>query len=119
MNALTPYINVVSIGDTTDGKPVGMSTGDIGKKYFVAPITFKYVNKNNQGDFFSGIAPNYLVSDDITHDFKDRQELCLNAAISYIETGLFPVKKSASEFQRHPQFSEKPAWMNNAFDIRK
>jgi carboxyl-terminal processing protease len=119
MNALTPYMSVISIGDTTNGKPVGMSGGDIGKKYFIAPVTFKYVNKNDQGDFFSGIAPADLVSDDITHDFTDREELCLKAAISYIETGSFPVKKSAYPFQRHAQFSEKPAWMNNMFDIRK
>ncbi len=119
MNGLTPFMNVVSLGDTTNGKPVGMSGGDIGKKYFIAPVTFKYVNKDDQGDFFSGIAPAHLVSDDITRNFNDREELCLKAAISYIETGSFPVKKSASEFQRHPQFSEKPAWMNNAFDNRK
>jgi carboxyl-terminal processing protease len=119
MNGLTPYMTVVSIGDTTNGKPVGMSGSDIGKKYFIAPVTFKYVNKNLQGDFYSGIAPADLVSDDITHNFSDREELCLKAAIGYLETGSFPVKKSASEFQRHPQFSEKPAWMKNAFDIRK
>ena len=119
MNGLKPYMKVVSIGDTTYGKPVGMSGGDIGKKYFIAPITFAITNKNDEGDYYNGIIPDALVSDDITHDFNDRNELCLKAAIGYLETGTFPVKKSASEFQRHPQFSEKPAWMNNAFDIRK
>lgn len=114
MNGLKPYMNVFSIGDTTDGKPVGMSTGDIGKKYFIAPITFKYVNKNGQGDFFDGIAPDALVSDDISHDFNDREELCLKAAISYFETGS-ATGKSLLEFKNHPQFSEKPAWMKNAF----
>jgi carboxyl-terminal processing protease len=107
-------MNVISIGDTTDGKPVGMSTGEIGKKYFIAPITFKYVNKNGQGDFFDGIAPDVLISDDISHDFNDRQELCLKAAISYLETGTFS-GKSSKEFKRHPQYSEKPEWMKNAF----
>jgi carboxyl-terminal processing protease len=114
MNGLVPFMNVISIGDTTDGKPVGMSTGEIGKKYFIAPITFKYVNKNGQGDFFDGIAPDVLISDDISHDFNDRQELCLKAAISYLETGTFS-GKSSKEFKRHPQYSEKPEWMKNAF----
>lgn len=114
MNGLLPYMNVISIGDTTDGKPVGMSTGDIGKKYFIAPITFKYVNKYGEGDFFDGIAPDVLVSDDISHDFNDRQELCLKAAISYLETGSVS-SKSLQQFKKHPQFSEKPAWMKNAF----
>lgn len=119
MNGLTPYMNVISIGDTTNGKPVGMNGGEIGKKYFIAPVTFKDVNKNNEGDFFDGIAPYALVSDDITHNFSDRQELCLKAAISYIETGSVMTSKAGYEFKRHPQFSEKPAWMNNAFAISK
>ena len=114
MNGLTPYINVFSIGDTTNGKPVGMNGGDIGKKYFIAPVTFKNVNKNDEGDFFGGIAPGTLVSDDITHDFNDREELCLNAAINYLENGTAKTK-SLHEFKRHPQFSEKPEWMNNAY----
>jgi carboxyl-terminal processing protease len=114
MNGLKPYMDVISIGDTTDGKPVGMNGGDIGKKYFVAPITFKLVNKNDEGDYFDGIAPISLVSDDITHDFNDREELCLNAAINYLENGSAKTK-SPHEFKRHPQFSEKPDWMKNAF----
>lgn len=119
MNGLKPYMSVISIGDTTNGKPVGMSGGDIGKKYFVAPVTFKDVNKNNEGDFFGGIAPEAIVSDDITHNFTDREELCLKAAISYLETGTVPTSKSMSQFQRHSQFSEKPGWMKNAFILEK
>ena len=92
---LNLIMNVISIGDTTNGKPVGMNGGDIGKKYFIAPVTFKYVNKNDEGDFFDGIAPDALVSDDITHDFNDRQELCLKAAISYLETGSVSGKEAS------------------------
>ncbi len=114
MNGLKPFMNIISIGDTTNGKPAGMDGGDIGKKYFIAPVTFKIVNKNNEGDYFAGIAPEALVSDDITHDFNQRQELCLKAAISYLENGAV-LRKSVSSFKRHPQFSEKPAWMNNVF----
>lgn len=115
MNGLKPYMSVISIGDTTNGKPVGMNGGDIGKKYFIAPVTFKDVNKNNEGDFFDGIAPEALVSDDITHNFTDRDELCLKAAISYLETGSVLTTKSLTQFHRHSQFSEKPEWMKNAF----
>ncbi len=117
MNGLKPYMSVVSIGDTTNGKPVGMNGGDIGKKYFIAPVTFKDVNKNDEGDFYNGIAPEALVFDDISHNFNDRNELCLKAAISYLETGSIPTGKSASEFKRLPQFAEKHSWLNNAFLI--
>jgi carboxyl-terminal processing protease len=119
INGLKPYMSVVTIGETTDGKPVGMSTGDIGKKYFIAPITFSIVNKNNEGDYFAGIAPTFQESDDITHDYSDRQESCLKAAIEYLETGSVITSKSSSEFKRHHEFSEKPVWMNNAFLIKK
>jgi hypothetical protein len=118
MNGLKPYLNVVSVGDTTNGKPVGMNGGDIGKKYFIAPVTFETINKNGEGGFFDGIAPSYIVSDDITHDFNDREELSLKAAISYLETGAFPTK-GVSEYKRHPRFSEKPEWMKNAFILDK
>jgi carboxyl-terminal processing protease len=119
MNGLAPYMSVISIGDTTNGKPVGMNGGDIGKKYFIAPVTFKDVNKNDDGDFFEGIAPQSLVADDITHNFNDRNELCLRAAISYLETGSLATTKSLTQFHRYPQFSEKPKWMKNAFVLDK
>ena len=119
INGLKPFVNVVTIGSTTDGKPTGMNEWNIGNQYYIYPVEFKLVNKDNEGDFFSGIAPDAPILDDITRSFSDREELCLKAAISYLETGLLPTSKSMSQFQRHPQFSEKPAWMNNAFDIRK
>lgn len=118
MNGLKPYMNIVSIGDTTTGKPVGMNGWSVGKKYFYWPVTFKLVNKNNEGDFFQGIAPAELVADDITHDFNDRNELCLKEAIHYLETGSV-AKRALLKFYRHPQFSEKPSWMNHGFTLVK
>ena len=118
MNGLKPYVNVVSIGDTTNGKPTGMNGWIIGNKYVMWPITFKIVNAQNQGDFFNGIFPAKVLADDITHDFSDRQELCLKEAIHYLETGSIS-GKGGSEFYRYPQFSEKPEWMNNAIVLKK
>ncbi|MBK8881521.1 MAG: hypothetical protein IPN67_03815 [Bacteroidales bacterium] len=118
MNGIKPYMSIYSIGDTTNGKPVGMNGGVIGEKYFVAPVTFKSVNKYNEGDYYDGIAPGTLVTDDITHNFDEREELCLKAAINYLETGAVPAK-GASEFSRHKQYSEKPEWMKNAFILNK
>jgi len=114
MNGLKPYMNVISIGDTTSGKPVGMNGWPVAEKYFYWPITFKVVNKNNEGDYFEGIPPDKLVPDDITHDFEDRNELCLKEAINYLEKGSFSSKR-ASAFYSYPQYSEKPEWMKNGF----
>jgi hypothetical protein len=117
MNGLIPVMPVISIGDTTDGKPVGMNGWSCGDKYWFWPITFKIVNSAGNGDYFSGIAPEKEAIDDITHDFSDRNEQCLNEAISYLETGSF--SKGAVNFTRSARFGEKPAWMNNAFMTNK
>lgn len=118
INGLRPYMDVVCIGDTTGGKPTGMNGGAIGKKYFIAPVTFKTVNKDDEGDFFDGFAPDALVSDDITHKFDEREELCLKTAISYLETGGL-MAKGVSGFMRRPHYSEKPEWMKNSFVLDK
>jgi len=76
-------MSVVSVGDTTDGKPTGMNGWPCGKKYFFWPITFKL------GDYFDGFAPDKLANDDITHDFDDRNEACLKEAILYLENRSF------------------------------
>jgi len=116
MNGLKPFATVISIGDTTNGKPAGMNGWDVGQKYFMWPITFKMVNSQDQGEYFEGIAPDKIALDDITHDFSDKEEQCLKDAIQYIETGSLS-KGSTVKFRRHAQFNEKPAWMNNAFVI--
>lgn len=118
MNGLKPFMNVISIGDTTNGKPVGMNGWDVGKKYFFWPITFKIVNKNNEGEYFNGFAPQKIVSDDITHDFNDRSELCLKEAIRYLETGTFSTKKGADLYYRYNQYSEKPDWTNSGLLLK-
>jgi carboxyl-terminal processing protease len=113
INGLKPFTEIVSIGDTTNGKPTGMKGWNFFNKYFVFPVTFEVVNKDNIGDFYDGIFPQKLVADDITRDFNDRQEQCLKEAIKYLQTGSFSTK-GLQEFYRSPQISERPDWMNNA-----
>ncbi|MCU0473811.1 MAG: S41 family peptidase [Bacteroidales bacterium] len=117
MNGLRPIKTIISIGDTTDGKPVGFLGFPCAKKYIFSPITSAVVNSLNEGDFYDGFAPDKIASDDITHDFDDRREKCLYEAIRYLETGAFSGKGSR-DFRRSTQFSEKPEWMNNAFVLR-
>jgi carboxyl-terminal processing protease len=118
MNGLKPFAKVISIGDTTNGKPAGMNGWEVGKKYFMWPITFKMVNSLDQGEYFAGIAPDKITPDDITHDFNDKEELCLKEAIHYLETGSVS-KGAAAKFKKHAQFNEKPVYLNNAFVMEK
>jgi carboxyl-terminal processing protease len=118
INGLKPLFDVITLGDTTNGKPTGMYSWLVAKKYAMLPISFKVVNSQDQGDFFDGIFPAKVIGDDITRDFNDREESCFKEAVSYLENGSFSTK-SLMTFKSYPQFSEKPQWMNNAFGPRK
>jgi carboxyl-terminal processing protease len=114
LNGLKPFVNVVTIGDTTHGKPTGMNGWPVGEKYYMWPVTFKMVNALDQGEYYNGIYPDKVMADDITRDFTDSEELCLKEAIHYLETGSVSTK-GEQVFKRFPVFSEIPEWRNNAF----
>jgi len=114
INGLRPLVNVVCIGDTTNGKPTGMNGWPVAHKYYMWPVTFRMVNSENQGEYYEGFFPAKALLDDITHDFIDREELCLKEAIYYLENGSVSAK-GAVAFKRYPMYSEKPEWLNNTF----
>ncbi len=118
INGLLPHISIVSIGDTTNGKPTGMNGWAVNEKYIFYPITFKMVNSDNEGDFFDGLYPDIVLNDDITRNFDDRKELCLKEAIEYLETG-FLNQKGISTFRPSSHFSDKPSWMQSGLTIEK
>jgi len=118
INGLKPDLAVRCIGDTTNGKPVGMIGIPYNTDYMFWPISFAVVNSADQGDFYKGFAPDKYVPDDITHDWSDRKELCLSEAIYFLEHGNF-TSKGIYGYQRSIQFSEKPGKNNNAYIIKK
>jgi carboxyl-terminal processing protease len=93
INGLDPYIQVILIGETTSGKPVGMYSFYFGS-YAFFPVSLKTVNANGDGDYYNGIEVNRTIQDDLTHDFGDNNEACLAEALSYIENGSFTLKAS-------------------------
>jgi C-terminal processing protease CtpA/Prc len=122
INGLKPSLKVVTIGDTTNGKPVGMNGFGYpaaNPTYIFWPITFSLVNSTGQGDFYKGFAPAKYVIDDITHDWNDRSEACLKESIFYLEhenvsaRGLYVGKQSSTIF------SEKNGKSNNAYILNK
>lgn len=83
INSLTPFLDVIKIGEETSGKPVGMSGRDFCDKRIV-PITFKGANAKDVGDYYDGIPPTCHSEDDLTRDFGDTDETMLNNALYYI-----------------------------------
>lgn len=86
INSLTPFMPVIVVGDTTYGKPVGQYQFPFCGKYLV-PVTFSLRNANNEGDFFSGIAPTCRAGDDYLHQLGDAAEASFAEALTFIRTG--------------------------------
>ena len=89
INSLTPYVEVSLIGETTYGKPVGMNSKDICDQTIV-PITFKYANSQDYGDFFLGMEADCAADDDFKHDFGDEREEELSVALYRLSNGKCP-----------------------------
>jgi len=88
INNLKPYMDVKLIGDTTYGKPVGFFPIPI-FNYDIYPISFKTVNSAGNADYYTGFAPDKLVSDGVNKNWGDASEPSLAAALRYISTGSF------------------------------
>lgn len=119
INGLNPILDVRTFGDTTNGKPVGMVGFNYQTSYMFFPITFSLVNSQGQGDFYKGFAPDKYVPDDITHDWSDRNEACLNEAIYYLEHGSVSSKGLYVGGKPSVKFDEKSAKNNNAYILKK
>ena len=90
INALVPYLgedNIITIGNFTHGKPVGMNGRVYGTNYYFL-INFFVKNDADERTSFEGIPPTCLADDDITHIMGDENETMLKTALHYIETGL-------------------------------
>jgi len=98
INGLTPYINVVQIGETTTGKNVGSYTIydsetlftkkgiNANHKYAMQPLVFKISNSAGFGDYTQGLQPTYAQKEylDTYGVLGETSEPLLNLAISKI-----------------------------------
>jgi carboxyl-terminal processing protease len=101
INGLRPYLEVVTVGDTTFGKPVGENIFEV-CSYDVFPITFKLENAAGFGDYFDGLAPTCPAEDDATHAFGDAEEASLASALDYVRTGSCGSGSAARAADRTP-----------------
>ena len=87
INNLKPYMDVRLIGNSnTHGKPVGFFPIENGE-WYVFPVSFKTVNKNGEGNYYAGFAPNALVADGLDKDWGDITEASLASALRNITSG--------------------------------
>lgn len=89
INVLKPYMTVKMVGpDNTYGKPVGYFPIPVGK-WYIFPVSSRSTNKNNEGSYFDGFAPDKLVADGLDKDWGDKDEACLSSVMKYLGTGVF------------------------------
>jgi len=96
INGLKPYLDVIQIGDQTEGKDVGSNpfydyidsngTKNPNHKYLVLPITFKYYNSEGVGDYSEGLLPNVSLRENLASlgELGDVEEPLLKKALEYI-----------------------------------
>lgn len=105
INSLTPFVEVSLFGKTTYGKPVGMNPLDICDQTIV-PITFKYANAEDYGDFFFGMEPTCNSEDDFKHDFGDVAEDGVKNALYYFDHKKCPEGGTARSLRKRRTIEE-------------
>ena len=92
-------VNVVAIGDTTCGKPVGfLPQGDscpAGNTY--SAVNFEGVNARSEGRYFFGFAATCAVAEDFSRPIGSTSDPLLVAAAYHADNGFCPAGTAARE----------------------
>lgn len=107
VNGLAPFMEVILVGQTTYGKPVGMYVYDLCDKIFL-PVTFQMINALGEGAFFDGIPPDCPAGDDLDHSLGDPEEASLDAALYYLANGSCPPEGPALRTSTRPGRPDHP-----------
>lgn len=108
INSLKPYMEVILIGTTTYGKPVGSKTF-FHHERSISPICFQVYNAKMGGDYFQGMEPDYYCFDFPLKDFGHPEESMLFEALHFLRHGNVsgqPQKKSSQDFLEDERFPE-------------
>ncbi len=96
---LTPYMDVITIGDSTHGKYCGAAfietldkEDDDLKQWGMMLVVYRFVNRDGLTDFKEGLAPTFSVPDDLfeAYPFGDERDPQLAKAIELITGNLMP-----------------------------
>lgn len=100
INGLRPYAQlVITVGDTSCGKPYGFNPVDSCSNTF-SIVNFKAVNAQGQGDYEAGITPTCAVAEDFSGVLGDPAEKLTAAALGYLQTGTCPATAVAPNADR-------------------
>ncbi len=112
INALSPFIDVVQIGETTCGKPVGQVPDRVGGFRLFA-INFQTVNALDFGDYFDGLMPNCPVAATVAGDWGVSTDPLYAEALAYIKNSNCSGVAVSSQSVQQQQAPEPvlPQWL--------
>jgi hypothetical protein len=90
-------VNVVAIGDTSCGKPVGFLPKDDGWGTTYSVVNFEGVNALNQGRYFDGLLATCPVAEDFSLPIGDLADPLLVAAAYHADVGSCPVSAAREQ----------------------
>jgi carboxyl-terminal processing protease len=92
-------VEVVAIGETSCGKPVGFNPApNCGRTW--SAVTFESVNHRNEGRYFDGFAPTCAVPESFTTPVGVAGDPLLAAASEAADTGFCPATSQSAQAQR-------------------
>lgn len=106
INSLRPYMDVIIIGDVTEGKNVGSTTfRHVNYNHTLKPITCYVYNCKGEANYNNGFTPDYEfidlnIFDNKQYSLGDPNESMLNMALMLIDGESIP-KKSKSAIERN------------------
>ena len=118
INGLKPFMEVITIGTTTCGKPYASTPYELIPGLInMNVMNARSVNANGEGDFFVGISATCEVLDDPVLPFTDPNESLISAALFYTENNrcIEVVDRQVQSLSaqtglaRQPVFEEAPA----------
>ncbi|PTQ88189.1 S41 family peptidase [Agitococcus lubricus] len=86
INGLSPYIQVITVGDTTCGKPYGYQQANNCETAYFA-VSFEGANKNGVSVPTDGLTPTCAVADNLDYALGSTEERLLASALNYRVTG--------------------------------
>jgi hypothetical protein len=89
VNGLKPYVQVVTVGGQTCGKPFGFVPVTSCSSTFSA-VNFESFNANGEGRYYNGIPATCPATDDFNGQLGDPTEALTAVASSYLQNGSCP-----------------------------
>ena len=114
INGIDPFIEVVTVGTATCGKPIGMSPQEYCDMVMSA-INFKVVNAVGFGDYFDGISSQCVVNDSIVADWGSSNDPVFAEGLYYAQNSSCSVNKM-NGFERYLAPENRKPYQSILFD---